>query len=314
MAFDITHYRNTLVVTDGDWRSELFLRGWKGTSDLERANLSKPDIVRDVAEAFLDAGAKVLVTSTAGANVLSLAERLDAKDMTENEILAMNREGAAICRAAASEYPAKDLLVFGAMGPTEQLLMLNEIEDATLHDAYETQAGALAAGGVDAILCRSFTEIQALSIAVKAATSATGLPVVGSMTFDCGPEQTETTLGVTIPQACAEMVDAGASVVGCDCGENPDAAQAVVTLMRQSCGLPIWVKINAGVPQLVEGRVAYPETPDEFTRRLAPLAQAGANFVGGCHGASVDHIAAMAASRKEPKSKRGSSGTRRRPG
>jgi methionine synthase I (cobalamin-dependent) len=129
------------------------------------------------------------------------------------------------------------------------------------------------------------------------------LPVIGSMTFDSGPEQVETALGTTVPQACAEMAEAGAAVVGCDCGDSPDSAPAVVSLIRQSCDLPIWVKVDAGQPELVEGRVVYPETPQEFAGRLKPLAQQGANFVGGCCGASAGHIAALAAIRNKPRRK-----------
>ncbi len=302
MAFKPADYLNKLVVTDGDLAAELLSRGWQASVAFEHANVRRPDIVHDVAGAFLDAGAKVLVTNTAAANALCLADLLesDAGTTAEGlaEVLKLNRQGAAICRAATREHPAEELWVFGAMGPTERLLTLEEVDQTTVHEAYKAQAESLAEGGVDAILCRSFSEIQTLVIAVRAAAEATGLPVIGSMTFDCGPEQTETTLGVTVPQACAELVEAGAAMVGCDCGENPDGAPAVVGLMRERCDLPIWVKVNAGMPQLAEGRVVYPESPEEFAERLPALREAGASFVGGCCGARGEHIAAMAAAQR----------------
>jgi methionine synthase I (cobalamin-dependent) len=195
------------------------------------------------------------------------------------------------------------LLVFGAVGPIERLLLLDEIGESALSEAYARQAEALAAGGADAILCRSFVEVGALVVAIRAAIQATGLPVIGSMTFDSGPEQVETALGTTVPQACAEMAEAGAAVVGCDCGDSPDSTPAVVSLIRQSCGLPIWVKVDAGLPELVEGRVVYPETPPEFAGRLESLVQEGANFVGGCCGASAGHVAALATIRNQPRRK-----------
>ncbi|MBN2563187.1 MAG: homocysteine S-methyltransferase family protein [Phycisphaerae bacterium] len=295
MVFDPADYRNRLVVSDGDFHAELILRSGQTSPILELANLQQPDIVRDVAEAFLDAGAKALVTNTAGANSVVLSEQIEAGHITEDQILAMNREGAAIYRAAVSEHPAAGVLVFGSMGPTEELLMLDEVAEEVLYEAYESQARALAAGGVDAIVCRGFSEIRALTVAVRAATAGTGLPVIGGMTFDSGPERNETTLGVTIPQAVAELAKVGAAMVGCDCGDHPDGAEAVVTLIRQSCDLPIWVTVNAGIPQWVNGEVVYPETPDEFAGRLGVLAAAGANLVGGGCGATAEHVAAMVA-------------------
>ena len=298
MTFDPADYRNRLVVTDGDFRRELFLRGRRRSARVERENLQRPDIVRDVAEAFLDAGAKVLVTNTMGANAMALAGELKSGDVTEDEILAMNRQGAAICRAAASEHPAPGLLVFGAMGPTEQLLMLGEVAETDLYDAYQAQAQALAAGGADAILCPGFSEIRALTVAGRAAGAAAELPVIGSMTFDCGPELNETALGVTVPQALAGLAEAGAAMVGCDCADRPDATEAVVSLIRGSCDLPIWVKVNAGAPQLLDGEVVYPETPKEFAGRLTGLADAGASFIGGGRGVTTEHITAMAAAQR----------------
>lgn len=263
---------------------------------MERANLLRPDMVRDVVDGFLDAGARVLVTNTAAANSPAMAQTAEGGEVCPEDLEKMNRLGAAICRSAVSEHSATDALVFGAIGPTDRLLGLGEIDAATLSAAYHAQATALAAGGADAIVCRAFTDIAALTLAVRAVTEATGLAAIGSLVFDSGPERTETSLGVTVPQACAELAEAGAAVIGCECGECPDGGPAVVTLMRQSSDLPIWVKVDAGEPQLVDGRVVYPESPEAFALRLAPLAEAGGNFIGGCCGATAEHIAALAAS------------------
>jgi len=262
---------------------------------IEQANLRRPEIVKDIADAFLDAGAGVLVANTAGANRITLASMVQAEEISEGDIAAMARQGAAICRAAISDWPGSDCLVFGEMGPTGKLLLLDEIDATELYSAYAAQAEALAEGGADAIICQSFTEIESLCVAIRAAVGGTGLPVIGSMSFDCGADRTETTLGVTPPQACAAMLEAGACVIGADCGVSPDDLPAAVALMRQSCQVPIWVKVNAGTPQVQEGRVVYPETPEEFARRLPALVKAGANLVGGCCGASAEHIASLAA-------------------
>ncbi len=292
MAFDPADYRHKIILTDGDSAAEFFARGWSETTPIEYANTKRSDMVSDVAAAFLDAGARLLVTNTARANTLSFPGLSEAGDPSTDEVIAMNRQGAAICRTVVREHPARNVLVVGAMGPGERLLTLNEIDEAALSAAYGTQAAALADGGVDAILCRAFTEIQAAVIAVRAAIEATGLPVIGTMVFDSGPEQTETTLGVAVPQACIELAEAGVAAMGCDCGRNPDGIPMVVGLMREACDLPIWVKIDAGPAELAEGRVVYPETPQAFAERISALIDAGAGLVGGCCGVTVEHLTA----------------------
>ncbi|MFQ5430599.1 MAG: homocysteine S-methyltransferase family protein, partial [Phycisphaerae bacterium] len=168
-----------------------------------------------------------------------------------------------------------------------------EIDEETLSRAYRRQAAALAEGGVDGILCRSFTELDALRIALEAAKAATNLPLIGSMVFDSGPDFTETVMHVTVPQAAAAIREAGASMVGCDHAEHPDAAADVVGMLRAACDLPVWVEINAGRAELSEDRRVYPETPKAYGERLPALAQAGATIIGGGRGATRDHIAAM---------------------
>lgn len=292
VSFNPADYRKHVVQMDGDQRGTFHARGWPDSNIPEEANVKRPDIVRDAADAFLDAGAKVLTTNTVGAPELVLGGEGESDDAGRRGVLEICRAGASIHRAAVSDHPAEDLLVFGALGPTERLLMFGEIDEGALDACYRTLAEALAAGGADAILCCSFTEIRALCVAVRAAEAATGLPVIGGMVFDSGPDQAETSLGVTVPQACAELAEVGVAAVGCGCGGNPDGMPALVALMRQACELPIWVKVDAGLPQLVDGRVAHPELPSEFALRMGALAAAGANFVGGCCGASPEHTAA----------------------
>jgi len=300
MPLDLAQCRNRLLIADGDLRGELMARGWKQPDFCELANLERPEWVRDVAEAFLDAGAEILVTNTEAANFLALAQRPETNDVTPERIAEMCRRGAEIARQAVSEFPAKDRYVFGAVGRVQQLLMLGEVSEKDLTEAYKNQAQALAEGGVEAILCRGFTELVALQIAVRAAR-ATGLPVITTMAFDCGGDQTETTLGVTVPQMCEALASEVVAALGCDGGESPDTTAKIVALLRQSSPLPIWVAVDAGLPQLIEGRAVYPETPADFAERLKPLAAAGANFIAGRRGATPAHIAAMVKAKRAPK-------------
>ena len=298
MSFNPADYRNRLLIGDGDWRAELRMRGWERSAPWEQAISRRPDIVRDVAGAFLDAGANVLVTPTVRADVNAPACSPASAGAGEPDAATIHREGTAILRAAISDHGAPGALLFGAMGPTLALLMLKETTEIELRKRYAVQAQALAAGGVDAILCQGFSEIRALSVAVDAAREASGLPVIAGLVFGFGSEQSETSLGVTIPQACAELAEAGAAAIGADDAGEPDNAPALVKRLRRSTDLPTWVRMSAGTPHLVEGDLEYPEKPEEFGGRLGALAEAGANYVAGGRGATVAHIAALALAAK----------------
>ncbi len=315
MTFSPRDYRSKLLIAGGDFLGELRLRGWSTSDPIERANLTQSEIVCDAAEAFLDAGAELLVTITHGANAAATwkspngkapnIKPIDKPEISASEAMEavaefaeINRRGAEIFREAVSDFPVGGRYVLGGIGPVERLLMLGEIEEQALFDAYAAQAQSLASGGVDGILCQSFTELESLLVAVRAATTTTNLPVIGAMTFDSGADRTETTLGVTPPQACEALAEAGAAGLGCDGGECSDGVVGAVTLMRASGDSPIWASISPGLPELVDGEIVYPESPEDFASRLPVLLEAGASFVGGGRGGSSEHIAALAQVRR----------------
>lgn len=306
MAFDPANYRKKITLAGGDFSVEYRVRALPPTGRFEPAILQSPDIIQAIAESFLAAGATVLVTSTDRANAASAVDLGLDEATTMEQVRTINRNAAVLCRQAVAEVAPSSALVFGGIGPVEQLLSLEEIDFSVLSAAYHAQAHALAEGGADAILCRSFTELEALCLAVTAAKQATGLPVIGSMAFDCGPQHTETSMGVTVPQACAAL--AGADGVGCDHAEYPDRLPEIVSLVRDSSDLPIWVEINAGRAELIDGQARFPETPQVFGERLEAVARAGASFIGGGYGATASHIAALEKARERYLAKRGLSG------
>jgi 5-methyltetrahydrofolate--homocysteine methyltransferase len=294
VPFDPASYRNEIILAGSEFRTTLCGLGMDAAPPATGLSPQQVETIRAVADAYLTAGARGLVTFTDDANAIAMAEAIEAGETAVEVLATVNREAAASCRVAIESHGAAGCWVLGAIGPVEPLLTLGEIDPAALSDAYRTQAAALAQGGVDGILCRSFVEIEALVVAVTAAREASGLPVVASMTFDCGPESSETTMGVTVPQACQSLVEAGAAMVGCDRGRQPDGVSALVSLMRESCGLPIWVEVNAGLPELDDQRLVYPETPNAFGERFTSLAEAGASIIGGGHGVTPAHIAELA--------------------
>lgn len=191
-----------------------------------------------------------------------------------------------------------DIKLIGAIGPVEPILALGEIEEAELTQAYQTQAKRLADAGVDAFLCRSFTELRALALAVKACTETDAAPVIACMSFDAGLDGLETVMGTGVVEMCNAMAESGVDAVGVDRTEFPDGLPAIVSVMRGATDLPIYAEPNAGGAELGESGRMYPEKPAAFAERYATISDAGANLVAGGLGTSAPHIAALVRARQ----------------
>ncbi len=279
-----TRSNGTVTVTDGAWGTQLDAFGAPPGFCHERWNTEQPDYVRQVAESYVQAGSQIILTNTFTGNRVILA-RHDLADRAAE----LSRAGAAVSRQAA----AQNVRVFGSMGPSGKIVMMEEIDPQELQDAYAEQAAALAEGGVDALLCESMTELAEAVLAVRGAKQATDLPVVASMVFDSGPDRCSTSMGDSVDKAAAILADAGADVVGVNCGVGIEEVVAPVAKLRDSTDLPIWVKPNAGVPELVQGKVVFKETPEAFASHVPRLLEIGVDYIGGCCGTSPDHIRAV---------------------
>ncbi len=129
-------------------------------------------------------------------------------------------------------------------------------------------------------------------IAVQAARK-TGLPVVACMVFDSGRMKDRTMMGNTPEQAAETLAEAGASVIGANCGLGIATVMEVCRRLQAATALPVWIKPNAGLPELRNGQACYLTTPEEFANSIPALIQAGANFVGGCCGTTPAFIRAV---------------------
>jgi methionine synthase I (cobalamin-dependent) len=120
------------------------------------------------------------------------------------------------------------------------------------------------------------------------------LPVLVSFAFDTGRNKDRTMTGVTPERAAKAMTDAGADAVGANCGVGIEQAAALCRRMRAATDLPLWMKPNAGMPEVVDGVVVYRVTPEQFAASVPLLRDAGASFIGGCCGTNPDFIRAAA--------------------
>ena len=150
----------------------------------------------------------------------------------------------------------------------------------------------LAAAGADALVIETMSDLAEARLIVAAARE-TGLPVVACMVFDSGKNRDRTMMGTTPEQAATELLAAGADVVGANCGLGIEGYVSICRRLHASSGRPVWIKPNAGSPELVDGRVYYRTTPEEFARHAPALVEAGAAFIGGCCGTGPDFIGAL---------------------
>jgi len=273
------------ALLDGAWGTELQARGLVAGEVPDLWNLERADRVEEVARAYVDSGSDIILTNTFRANAVALADHPDVSKLDQ-----VNRAGVEISKRAA----AARARVFASIGPSGKLLISGDVDESSLRTAFERQARALAAGGADAIVVETMADLEEAGFAIDAAR-ATGLPVVACMVYDSGKQKDRTMMGVTPERAAEAFTRAGADVIGANCGNGIEGYIPVCSRLASATDRPIWIKANAGLPELVGGEAVYRTTPQQFASHLGELIDAGASFVGGCCGTNPAFIAALRA-------------------
>lgn len=278
-----TILENGPVVTDGAWGTELMKKGMKAKECPEIWNLTDPEKVVEVAKSYVDAGSRVILTNTFGANRFVLS-RYNMKD----KVREINIAGVDISKEAAGDKA----LVFASMGPSGKMLIMKNVTETELQEAFNEQADAIKDAGADAIIVETMTDMEEALIAIAAAKK-TGLPLIASMVFDAGKEKDRTIMGHTIEEMAEKFTSAGVDVLGTNCGKGIEGFIPVCKKMRASTDLPLWVKANAGSPEYIKGETVYNTTPEEYAAFIPLLVEAGADFIGGCCGTNPNFIRAI---------------------
>jgi len=277
--------RKKVLIADGGLGTELIKLGLKPGETPEVWNIARPEVVRAVADSYVRTGADIILTNTFGGNPMKLG-----KAGLREKTLEINRIGAEMAKEAAGGRS----LVFGSMGPTGELMKpLGTATETEMVKCFAEQAKALEEGGVDGIAIETMTDLGEAKAALRAVRETTSLPVVVCMTFDKKRSGYATMMGVRPGQAAHELEEAGADIVGSNCGAGIENMIEVAALMRPVTSLPIWCKPNAGLPEVVDGATLYREAPERMASRLGLIVEAGAVIVGGCCGTTPDHIRAL---------------------
>lgn len=275
--------RGAVLVSDGAWGTFLHQKGLKPGECPEEWNISHTADVFAIAQSYIEAGADMIETNSFGGSRIKLADY-----GLENRAFELNKSAAEISRKAAGD----ECFVLGSVGPTGKMLIMEDVTEAELYEAFKEQSMALEAGGADAIMIETMTDLDEARIAVKAARENTSCEVLCTMTFDKIPGVGyRTMMGISPSEMTTVLVEAGASVVGANCGNGiADMIDIVKEIRLINSTIPILIHANAGKPVYIDGATSFPENPEDMACRVPEIIDAGANIIGGCCGTTPSHI------------------------
>src|SRR3954463_16725689 len=275
------------LLLDGAMGTLLFSRGIPQRTSLDALVEARPDLIGAIHREYIDAGADAIETNSFGANRMRLAEF----GLGDRASL-LNRRAAQIAREARDVSGAKDVLVFGSIGPLQSPVHgPNRPDESAIREAFREQVEGLLEGGADVLLFETFSDLNELLLGVAEARALSDLPIVAQMTFG---EELLAIDGSTPQTAATALAAAGVDAVGVNCGVGPQIClDALVQMGRPSPGLARSIVPNAGLPQRVEGQFIYAAPPAYFGDEVGRFLDAGASIVGGCCGTTPEHIRAM---------------------
>jgi 5-methyltetrahydrofolate--homocysteine methyltransferase len=262
--------------------------GYEGCNEI--LNVTRPDVVRGVHDAYLSVGCDAVETNTFGANAANLGEYGIAERIYE-----LSEAGARLARQVAADWstPGRPRFVIGSVGPGTKLPSLGHAPYAVLRDAYQQQAAGLIDGGADAILaetCQDLLQTKAAIVGAKRARAAAqaNVPIFAQVTV----ETTGTMLlGSEIGAALTALEALGIDLVGLNCATGPAEMSEHLRYLSRQARIGLSVMPNAGLPELGPNGASYPLTPAELAAALATfVTDYGVRLVGGCCGTTPEHL------------------------
>ncbi len=274
------------LVCDGAMGTSLYAKGVMVNRCFDELNLSNPKLVQSVHRDYLQVGSDMIETNTYGANRFKLQPHGFGDVVGE-----INRRGAEIARECA-ESVSRSVLVAGSIGPLgKPIAPIGTVSEERAFEAFREQAEGLIEGGVDLILLETFSDLRELSHAVRAVRAAApDLPLVAQMTFG---DDGATPLGAKPEHVARTLSGLDVDVVGANCSVGPELMLQVMERMRAATELPLAVQPNAGLPEVVEGRVLYLCSPEYMAHYAKRFLASGVAIIGGCCGTTPAHIGAI---------------------
>ena len=278
-----------ILISDGAMGTMLQGKGLTDGGAPELWNVENPNAIEEVLEEYAAAGANLITTNTFGGT----RGRLQMHGL-DDRLFELNQAGAQIARKVADRHPG--CFVMGDVGPSGELM--EPMGTMTIDEAkylFADQIKALVAGGVDAILIETMSDLQEVEAAIKAAKEvAPNLPIIVTFSFDTN---LRTMMGVKPAVAVKTLAAQGVRIIGANCGRGTDEMRVIAKELTEARpeGVYIITQSNAGLPKLVGGDFIYDGTPEEMAKYAEDMKTLGVNVIGSCCGSTPAHTKSMAA-------------------
>jgi 5-methyltetrahydrofolate--homocysteine methyltransferase len=276
-----------ILISDGAMGTMLQGKGLTDGGAPELWNVENPTAIEEVLEEYAAAGANLITTNTFGGT----RGRLQMHGL-EDRLFELNKAGAEIARKVADRHPG--CFVMGDVGPSGELMEpMGTMTIDVAKSLFADQIKALVAGGVDAILIETMSDLQEVEAAVKAAKEvAPNLPVMVTFSFDTN---LRTMMGAKPAVAIKNLAAEGVRIIGANCGRGVDEMRVIAKELTEARpeGVFVITQSNAGLPKLVGGDFVYDGTPEEMAKYAKDMKELGVNVIGSCCGSSPAHTKAM---------------------
>ncbi len=273
-----------ILLLDGAMGTQLDKRGLMSRGG---NNLDAAEAVLDIHRQYVQSGCHALTTNTLTMNRIFIETHNVGVSVRD-----VNRVGAELARHAAGT----DHFVLGDISSTGQLLEpYGTYKESQFYDAFKEQAEILVESGVDGFIIETVFDLREAMCALRACKDNCSLLAMVSMTFATEEKGGRTMMGDSAQQCAKSLTDAGAAVIGANCGDlDPAQMAVVVSELASATELPVLAQPNAGKPSLIGDKAVFEMAPSSFAAGIADCLRAGAKLVGGCCGTTPEHIRAVA--------------------
>jgi len=282
----LTFLRNQeIILLDGAIGTELDKRNLMGRAS---NNLDHPEVVLEIQREYARCGCHALTTNTLTMNRIYIeTHNIDVS------VRDVNRAGVGLAKQAVDSGQ----FVLGDISSTGQLLEpYGTYKEQQFYDAFKEQAEILAEAGVDGFIIETMFDLREALCALRACKDKFSLVVIASMAFATEENGGRTMMGSSAEDCVRSLADAGADVIGANCGElEPSQMAVIVSILKSATTVPILSQPNAGKPKLINDKTVFEMPPKPFAEGIAKCLDAGATILGGCCGTTPDHIRAVAA-------------------
>lgn len=276
--------KEKIILGDGAIGTYIYEKGIALGANTDRLNIHDPDLIYSVHEEYIRAGSELIETNTFGANRIKL-QKIGQPDLARE----LNRKGAELALKAAGS----DVYVAGSVGPTgidfsmeDDEAVKNEIEES-----FQEQIAELVNSGVHLLLIETFTYLEELLLAIKIARKIdTSIPIVAQMVY---PVVGRTAKGIDAALCARASIEAGADLVGTNCGRGVKSILDAVKKLSEAGISPLSAFVNAGIPEVIDQRTVYSTPPSYMAEKTSAFVKYGVKLIGGCCGTTPAHIQAF---------------------